>query len=262
MLKVVAQSVAFDIGYWVGVPVLIVVALGLVLWGVRSLGRSGTGAVRVVLGALLVVALALGYTNQIVTEVVVAAPDTSGDPSTRAATPDPTPSPSPTKKPSTPKPVTKKFKPEPLPDPGPAQVYGACNPAINAYNATRFEVIQRARIAWVNGAYSALLAGMRIVVANTRCFEDDMVEGARKVTLKTLNAIQPPYDRIVPDCRQILTDAFRLLGLASGLAFASDGDVDLREGIEVLQKRHPECITEKDVTDMKRALAEELPQTS
>jgi len=263
LLKVDTHSSAYEAGYWTGPLVLILLALALVVWGARSLRSSGKGVVRVVIGAVLTGVLALGYTFQVVDEVFVTEVATASTSPSATPTPTPTPEPStsPTKKPK-PKPVTKKFKPKPIPDPGPARRYGDCNDAIDAYNAARFEIIKRARVAWVDGALSAMLSGARIVVANTRCFEDEMVAGARTLTFKNLNQAYPQISDVPFECRQIFTDAYRLLGLASGMASASDGDVNLGKGIDVLRKRHPECITERDVREMKKVLAEELPAES
>jgi len=255
-------STAYALGYW-GSPFLVVgLALALVVWGVRSLRRTDTGLVRVVLGSVLVGVLSLGYTAQ-----VTAALDgegRSGDHSVAGAGPSASPSPTPSPTPGrtrTPRPKpAPKFTPRPIPDPGPARRYGDCNDAIDAYNAARFEVIKRARIAWVDGAFSALLSGARIVQRNARCFEDEIVEGAGSTSLKIMNE-PPPRIKLVPQrCQQVFTDAYRLLGLASGMASASDGAVDLRTGLGVLQERHADCLTDQDVTEMRKVLAGEIAE--
>lgn len=255
-----ATSSAFEVGYWAGPLVLILLALGLVGWGLRAMRRTGhRGVVRIITGSLVAGFLALGYTFEVTDNVFesAAVPPISAPSSSPAPAPRPTPAPSPP-----PKAPVKKFKPKPIPDPGEAQRYGGCNQAIDAYTATRFELIQRARIAWVDGAMSALLAGSRIVVANARCFQDDVVTGAREVTLALLNQAPPRIAGVEPECRQPATDAYRLLGIASGMANASDGDVNLGIGIDALQRRHPDCLSDSDVDAMKRILADDLPAES
>lgn len=262
MLVTDTHSLAYEIGYWSAGIVLIVAALVLALWGARSLRRTGKGVLRTVTGSVLAGVLALSYTAVAVDEIFVTEGPAQAVPRP-SPTPTPTETPTPVPRPTpTPKPPSKKFKPTPVPDPGPAQRYSSCNRAIAAYNAARFEVIKRAKIAWVDGALSALLANRRIVVVNGRCFTAELVEMARSVTLATVNEVPPQISTVDPACQQATTDAYRLLGLAVGMAKATDGDVDVRAGIDALGRRNPECLSESDVREMKKLLEEELPAAS
>lgn len=259
MLLVDSDTRAYQLIAWAGPPLVIVMALGLVLWGVLALRHQDRGLVRIIVGVVVAGVAGAGLAVQVADAIAEAAPAAASAAPTATAAPRPTAPPLPSTKPG----PAAKFTPKPIPDPGPGTRYAGCRQSIDAYNAARFEVIKRSRIAWVDGAMSALLSGQRAVIANARCFEDDVVAAARSITLKTLNeAVPPRIQSAPPQCQQTLTDAYRLVGLASGFATVTDGDVDLGPGIDALQRRDPTCITQSDAEEMKKLLAEQLPADS
>ena len=148
-------------------------------------------------------------------------------------------------------------------DPGPATVYASCSRAFDVVVATRAEVIRQAKLGDVNNAISAIVAETRLIVANGRCFKDDFVAGAKKVKLYDINRQVPPGIRwVATGCQQVVTNAYRLLGLATSAAAETEGDLDFSAGIDTLARNHRECLSDEDVTKLKAELAKELPTGS
>ena len=251
------ESTAYQLGYWVGPLLFVLIGIALISWGVFALHRSGRGVVRIVIGAVIAAVMGLGSTANLVSEVVDD-PGPSASQPTVAASPSPSPTPT-----MTPKPRTKKFKPAPVRDPGPATRYASCSRAFDVANAMRSEVIRQAKRGNVNAAITALIAETRLVVANARCFEDDFVKDARTFKLYEINREVPPnLQRIPAACQQVATDVYRLFGLVTGAAHETEGDLDLGAGIDVLHRNHPDCVTSEDVSKLKAELAKELPSSS
>lgn len=218
----------------------------------------GGSAVRVVVGSVMIVVVALGAAAW---GVVQALDDDGSSPAAVSPSPtsEPTPSAVPTPTP-TPQPS---FTPKPVPDPGKATSYGSCSRAIDVAVATREEIIRRARNGDPNGAISAAVSLNRIALANARCFQPAFVKSARELHLADLNREVPPGIQSVPaPCQQVATDAYRLLGLASGAAKESEGDLDLGAGIDALRRRHPLCISARDASRLKAELDKQLPTGS
>ena len=234
---------------------MLVVGVVLIVLGIRSARGSRRGVVRVVVGALLVGLTGAGYLVRAADSVL----DDVRTPAAGRVHPTPTVE-IPTERP-TPSPV--KFTPKPVRDPGKAVRYASCERAFHEAEAARAKVIHLVRRGYANGALSAALAMSRLTVANARCFQDDFVKDARTVKLSDMNRQIPPgIQEVPPGCQQVVTDAYRILGMATGAADATEGDLDLGAGFDALHTRHPECVTDEDVRKLKARLAKELPTGS